>query len=196
MNTHIIGVSRLVAAAGSTVIITALASMLMRATVAQARPVTATAGTAVVNRTEMVNWVADGELGLWVQTLNLKWFYLRFTGAGHGVNQTNSITFDTDGSGNIDRTSSVFVRGTGRCRLKSIAPTGGSPEGRFDNVVQRPQDPGLSSPAVPRVLDRSPISRRLSKRSTRSSNRARGRAVDGSTHILGSSSRFWTNIGS
>ena len=142
MSTRIMGVSRFVAAAGATVILTMLACMPLTATVAEARPVAATAATSVVNRTEMVNWLADGELGLWIQTLSLKWFYLRFTGACHGVNQTNSITFDTDGSGNIDRTSSVIVPGTGRCRLHSVVPSGGPPEGRYDNVVLRPQDQG------------------------------------------------------
>jgi hypothetical protein len=142
MNTRIVGLSRFVAAVGATIILTVLASVPMSATVAEARPVTAPAGTAAVNRTEMINWLADGELGLWIQTLSLKWFYLRFTGSCHGVNQTNSITFDTNGSGNIDRTSSVIVPGTGRCRLHSVAPSGGPPEGRYDNVVLRPQDQG------------------------------------------------------
>jgi len=142
MNTRIVGVSRFVAAAGATVVVSVLASTPMRATVAEARPVTATAGTAVVNRTDMINWLADGELGLWIQTLNLRWFYVRFTGVCHGVNQTNSIIFDTGGSGNIDRTSSVIVPGTGRCRLQSVGPSGGPPEGRYDNVVLRPQDQG------------------------------------------------------
>ena len=142
MNTRILGVSRFFAAAAATVITIVLPGTAMMPTVAEARPVTAPEGTAVVNRTEMINWLADGELGLWIQTLSLKWFYLRFTGACHGVNHTNSIVFDTDGSGNIGRASSVIVPGKGRCRLQSIVPSGGPPEGRYDNVVLRPQDQG------------------------------------------------------
>lgn len=149
MSTCIVGVSRLGAAAGATIAsalckfsaIVVLASTPMGATVA-AGPTTATATTAVVNRTETINWLADGEFGLWIQTLSLRWFYARFTGACHGVNLTNSIIFDTDGSGNIDRTSSVIVPGTGRCRLQSLEPSGGPPNSRYDDVVPRPQDQG------------------------------------------------------
>jgi len=119
-----------------------LASTPLLAAVTEAGPTTAATRTAVVNRTEMINWLADGELGLWIQTVSLKWFYARFIAVCHGVDSTNSIIFDTGGSGHIDRTSSVMVPGTGRCRLHHLVPSGGPPKSRNDDVVPRPQDQG------------------------------------------------------
>jgi hypothetical protein len=119
-----------------------LASTPMLAAVTEGGPTTTAARTAVVNRTDMINWLADGELGLWIQTVSLKWFYARFTAVCHGVNSTNSIIFDTDDSGHIDRTSSVIVPGTGRCRLHHLVPSGGPPKSRYDDVIPRPQDQG------------------------------------------------------
>jgi hypothetical protein len=83
----------------------------------------------------MINWLADGERGLWIQTRDLKWFYARFTGVCQRVNSTNSLIFNTAASGNIDTTSSVTVPAGGRCRLRSLAPSGGPPEKRSADVV-------------------------------------------------------------
>jgi hypothetical protein len=107
--------------------ITMLVSAPMTVTIAEPNPAAARATAAFVNRTEMIKWVADGELGLWIQARDLKWFYARFTGVCQGVNSTNSLMFNTGASGNIDRTSSVTVPAGGRCRLRSLVPSGGPP---------------------------------------------------------------------
>jgi len=104
-----------------------LASAPMTVTIAEPNPAAARATAAFVNRAEMIKWVADGELGLWIQARDLKWFYARFTGVCQGVNSTNSLVFNTRASGNIDRTSSVTVPAGGRCRLRSLVPSGGPP---------------------------------------------------------------------
>lgn len=104
-----------------------LVSAPMPVTIAEPHPAAASATAAFVNRAEMIKWVADGELGLWIQARDLKWFYARFTGVCQGVNSTNSLMFNTGASGNIDRTSSVTVPAGGRCRLRSLVPSGGPP---------------------------------------------------------------------
>jgi len=104
-----------------------LASAPMTVTIAEPNPAAARATAAFVNRAEMIKWVADGELGLWIQARDLKWFYARFTGVCIGVSSTNSLMFNTGASGNIDRTSSVTVPAGGRCRLRSLVPSGGPP---------------------------------------------------------------------
>jgi hypothetical protein len=104
-----------------------LASAPITVTIAEPNPTAVRATAAFVNRAEMTKWVADGELGLWIQARNLKWFYARFTGVCQGVSSTNSLMFNTGASGNIDRTSSVTVPAGGRCRLRSLVPSGGPP---------------------------------------------------------------------
>ena len=104
-----------------------LASAPMTVTIAEPNPTAVRATAAFVNRAGMIKWVADGELGLWIQARDLKWFYARFTGVCQGVSSTNSLMFNTGASGNIDRTSSVTVPAGGRCRLRSLVPSGGPP---------------------------------------------------------------------
>ena len=104
-----------------------LASAPMTVTNAEPNPAAARATAAFVNRAEMVKWLADGELGIWIQARDLKWFYARFTGVCQGVSSTNSLIFTTGASGNIDRTSSVTVPAGGQCRLRSLVRSGGPP---------------------------------------------------------------------
>jgi hypothetical protein len=104
-----------------------LASAPMTVTIAEPNPTAVRATAAFVNRAEMIKWVADGELGLWIQARDLKWFYARFTGVCQGVSSTNSLMFNTGASGNIDRMSSVTVPAGGRCGLRSVVPSGGPP---------------------------------------------------------------------
>jgi hypothetical protein len=118
-----------------------LASTPMAVTIAESNAAAASATGAFVNRAEMMNWLADGERGLWIQANSLKWFYGRFRGACQGVNSTNSLAFNTPASGKIDRTSSITLPGGGRCRLQSLVPSGGPPEDRNAHIVLQP-DPG------------------------------------------------------
>jgi hypothetical protein len=115
-----------------------LAGAPMTVTIAEPNPAAARATAAFVNRAEVINWLADGERGFWIRARNLKWFYARFTGVCQGVNSTNSLVFNTHASGNIDRTSSVTVPAGGRCRLRSLVPSGGPPEKRNADVVLQP----------------------------------------------------------
>jgi hypothetical protein len=116
-----------------------LASTPMAVTIAESNAASATG--AFVNRGEMINWLADGERGLWIQVRSYNWFYARFTGACQGVHSTNSLVFNTSASGNIDRTSSVTLPAGEQCRLRSLAPSVGPPEDRNAHIVLQP-DPG------------------------------------------------------
>jgi hypothetical protein len=94
---------------------------------------------AFVNRADMLNWLADGERGLWIQANNLRWFYARFTDACRGLNSTNSLVFDTRVLGKIDQAASVLVPGHGRCKVQTLAPSSGPPKDRNAHVAQEPQ---------------------------------------------------------
>ena len=95
--------------------------------------------TTFLNRSRLRDWLADGERGLWVQAVDLRWFYARFVHACHGLGTTNSLQFDTRGSGKIDSRSAVLVPGTARCTLVSFAPSHGPPQNRNAGVVPQPQ---------------------------------------------------------
>ena len=109
----------------------------------QAPAVTNAAGSLVtapsVHRTDMRNWLADGERGLWIQGGNSEWFYARFSAACRGLNSTNSLVFDTGSSGDIDRTTSVVLPEGGRCKLQTFTHSPGPPKDRNADVVPAPQ---------------------------------------------------------
>jgi hypothetical protein len=96
------------------------------------------AATPFVHRADMRNWLADGERGIWIQGGN-SWYYASFSGACRGLNSTNSLTFDTGSSGNIERTSSVVLPGGGRCEMRTFAPSVGPSQDRNADVVPQPQ---------------------------------------------------------
>jgi hypothetical protein len=85
------------------------------------------------------DWLADGERGLWIQAVDLSWFYARFAHACHGLRATNSLLFDTRGSDAIDSTSAVVVPGSGRCTVLSLVRSHGPPQDRNADVVLQPQ---------------------------------------------------------
>ena len=123
----------------TTAVIAALATAPWNVTLAAWNPPGAAGSAAFVHHSDMRNWLADGERGLWIQAGNLEWFYARFSEACHGLSSTNSLVFDTRSSDNIDRTSSVVVPGGGRCTLLSFAPSAGPPKNRNADVVPEPQ---------------------------------------------------------
>ena len=95
--------------------------------------------TTFLNHAQLRDWLADGEQGLWLQAIDLRWFYARFTHACHGLTATNSLSFDTRGSDTIDSTSAIVVPGSGRCTVLSFLPSQGPPQSRNAGVVTQPQ---------------------------------------------------------
>ena len=92
-----------------------------------------------VRHLDILNWIADGERGLWIQMGERKWFYARFPRSCDGLNSTQSLIFDTRISGNRDRTSSVVVPGHGLCSWEALRPSRGPPKSRYAAVVLQPQ---------------------------------------------------------
>jgi hypothetical protein len=119
--------------------IAALAAADLPMHVAESDPAPAVTAAAFVNHADLMNWLADGERGLWIQVNNLRWFYARFAGVCHGLNSTNSLVFDTRASTKVDRTSSVVVPGRGPCRVQTLVPSSGPPKNRNADVVLQPQ---------------------------------------------------------
>jgi hypothetical protein len=106
-----------------------------------ADPTSTASGTRVpfLDRTEMRDWLADGERGLWIQMRNLKWFYARLTAHCPGLDSTNSLAFGTGASGRLDRMTSVLVPEHGSCRVSRFLPSPGPAKDRNVKVVLQPQ---------------------------------------------------------
>jgi hypothetical protein len=119
--------------------IAALATADLPMHVAESDPAPAVTAAAFVNHADLINWLADGERGLWIQANNLRWFYASFTGVCHGLNSTNSLVFDTRASSKIDRTSSVIVSGHRPCRVQTFVSSSGPPKNGDTKVVPQPQ---------------------------------------------------------
>ena len=122
----------------TTAVVAALVTAPLNVTFAASNPAGAAGAATFVHHADLRNWLADGERGLWIQAGN-EWFYARFSEACRGVNSTNSLVFDTQLSGNIDRTTSVVMPEGGRCMLRSFAPSGGPPKDRYAGMEPQPQ---------------------------------------------------------
>ena len=96
-------------------------------------------GATSMSRANMLNWLADGQEGLWVQAGNLKWFYARFANICPGLQSTNWLVFETGASNRIDRTSSISVSGERRCKVQTLVPSNGPPKNRNAGVLMQPQ---------------------------------------------------------
>jgi len=92
-----------------------------------------------LSHADLLNWLADGEQGLWVQAGNSRWFYARFTNICPGLRSSNSLVFETGASNRIDRTSSVIVSGQQRCSVQNVMPSSGPPKDRNAGVPLQPQ---------------------------------------------------------
>jgi hypothetical protein len=82
---------------------------------------------AFANHGGIRDWTPDRDKGLWVQSLNRKWYYATFMGNCFGLTFANSLAFDTRPMGTFDRWSSVIVPGYQRCSIKSLEPSDGPP---------------------------------------------------------------------
>jgi hypothetical protein len=95
--------------------------------------------TPALQRTEMRDWLADGERGIWIQMRSLKWFYARLTARCPGLDSTNSLGFGTGASVRLERMTSVLVPGHGSCGVRGLVPSGGPAKDRNVKVVLQPQ---------------------------------------------------------
>jgi hypothetical protein len=68
------------------------------------------------------DWKADGDKGLYVESLNHKWFYARFMSPCTGLKFRDRVAFMTEPGGELDQFSAV-VTGDQRCYFKSFAPS-------------------------------------------------------------------------
>jgi hypothetical protein len=123
------------AAAAFAVLVLAGLTMNIRESGADPAPTAATS----VSHADMLNWLADGQTGLWIQAGNSKWFYARFANICPGLQSTNWLVFETGASNRIDRTSSISVSGYRRCKVQTLVPSNGPPKNRNAGVLLQPQ---------------------------------------------------------
>ena len=114
-----------------------LAGVTMNPRESRADPAPAVAPS--VTHADMLNWLADGLHGLWMQAGNSKWFYARFANVCPGLQSTNSLVLDTGASNRIERTSYVIVAGQRRCKVQTLVPSSGPPRDRNAGLREQPQ---------------------------------------------------------
>ncbi|MEP7349254.1 MAG: DUF6491 family protein [Sphingorhabdus sp.] len=65
------------------------------------------------------NFEADGNDGIWLEDQQRRWYYAEMFGPCQGLNFAQRIGFDTNGSANFDKFSSIIVDRQ-NCRLTSL----------------------------------------------------------------------------
>jgi hypothetical protein len=73
------------------------------------------------------DWQADGNAGIWIQDIHRKWYYARFMSPCYELKFAERVGFVTGPGGQLDRFSSVKVRGEPRCVFSSFDENAGPP---------------------------------------------------------------------
>jgi len=73
------------------------------------------------------DWRANGDKGIWVQSIGGQWFYATFMGTCVGLDTALRIGFQVEPTGEFDRWSSVVVPHEPRCHLSTFEPSAGPP---------------------------------------------------------------------
>jgi hypothetical protein len=87
------------------------------------------------NRGEIQNFEADGQDGIWLEDRRRRWYYAELQGGCQGLNFAQAIGYDTDGSPNFDKFSSIVVDGW-KCPVVSLT-TSEKPLPRKERERQR-----------------------------------------------------------
>lgn len=61
------------------------------------------------NHGEIRNFEADGQDGIWLEDRKRRWYYAELLGGCQGLNFAQGVGFDTGGSSNFDKFSSIIV---------------------------------------------------------------------------------------
>jgi hypothetical protein len=80
-------------------------------------------------RDGILDWRADGERGIWVESPGRQWYYGKFMSSCLGLDFANRVGFDTEANGDFDKFSFVVVRDgfPERCQLISLVTSNGPP---------------------------------------------------------------------
>ena len=65
------------------------------------------------------NFEADGNEGIWLEDSQRRWYYAELSGGCQDLNFAQTIGFDTGGSSNLDKFSSIIVKGW-KCPITSL----------------------------------------------------------------------------
>lgn len=111
-------------------IILALAGALLTgATMAGATPVAKGSPEVRIpfaNHGSIDNWQADGRNALYVQGIGRQWYHATLMGPCDELPFANAIGFETRGTTDFDRFSTIIVRGR-RCPVTSVVKSGPPP---------------------------------------------------------------------
>lgn len=83
----------------------------------------------------ITDWRADGDRGLYIRGSGNQWYYATLMSKCNGINFTDTIGFDSEPAGNLDKFSSIRVDGQ-TCQftslVKSDPPKGERKSGKSD----------------------------------------------------------------
>lgn len=105
-----------------------LSGLIMTALLAAAGTVTAAASIPFA-RSNIRNWRADSDRGIWVRTRGGQWFYGAFTFPCTGLQFRDTVRFNFGPGGELDQWGSVHTRLAGECRFKSFETSAGPRRG-------------------------------------------------------------------
>jgi hypothetical protein len=90
-----------------------------------------------VNHGGIYNFHAANDQGIWLQTRRGQWYYGKFFAPCTGIQFAQALGFVAGATGSLDRWSTLFSRGTGRCNLTSLR-TSEAPPGWGDSKKAKP----------------------------------------------------------
>jgi len=73
------------------------------------------------------DWRANGDKGIWIQSVGGKWFYGSFMGTCLGLDTALRVGFKSEPTGQFDRWSTIVVPHEPQCHLASFEQSAGPP---------------------------------------------------------------------
>ena len=98
-------------------------------------------------RKNIWNWQADGEKGIWVQSLDHQWYYGTFMSPCIDLPFKLGVGFRYGAAGELDKFGAVIVRHFPECWFKSFTHSEGPPKAKKGKPSA--PAPGAPAPAAP-----------------------------------------------
>ena len=103
-----------------------IAAALLGAAPAHTADTPAAAETSIPNMSRFLEWVADGDQGLYIRAESGRWYYARLQEACPRLNNRPAMRFDAGPGGRFDRFSAIRADGW-RCQVASVVHSEGPP---------------------------------------------------------------------
>jgi hypothetical protein len=94
-------------------------------------------------------WEADGEKGIWVQSIGRRWYYAEFMSPCTGIQFRTGVRYKFGPAGKLDRWGAVIVPHVSECFFKSFSVSAGPQANKPSTPAAAPPRSGRANFSLP-----------------------------------------------